>query len=94
LSILDENEDSVKSKVRSYAESKGWIYFLIDYAGWPDDLFVGPKGQHVWIEFKRPKGGRHKLRQKYRLATLVGMGCDAYLVKTVQHGKTVIDVHS
>lgn len=94
MSILDQSEASVRAKVKAYAESKGWLILILDYSGWPDCVYVGPQGQHVYIEFKRPKGGRHKLLQKHRLATLVAQGCDAFLVKTVERGKDLVDLHS
>lgn len=93
MSVLDTNETYVREKVADYAKERGWLVFIIDYAGWPDRLFVSPKGVHVWIEFKRPKRGRHALRQKHRFGTLQAMGCNVYLVKTVQEGIDVVDLY-
>ena len=91
MSILDESETSVREKVIAYAKARGWKVIVVDYAGWPDRLFVGPSGQHVWMEFKRPKGGRHYLRQKARLAILQGMQCNAHLVRTTEQGTGIIN---
>jgi hypothetical protein len=33
------------------------------FRGWPDRLFLLPKGRLLWIEFKRPGGKLHTLQE-------------------------------
>lgn len=83
----------VRDPTVEYAKAHGWISINVDYSGWPDRLFVTPWGLCIWVEFKKPKGSRHMLRQKHRLRTLRQRGCHAYLVKTKEEGLGLVDLY-
>lgn len=54
-------ESEVEGFLRRYAESSGGqcVKFLPDYKrGWPDRILLLPGGVSVWVETKRPVGGR------------------------------------
>lgn len=50
--------------------------------GCPDLLFIGHKGQTVWLEVKTPKGAVSKEQERF-IATLREYGHKAHVVRTV-----------
>jgi len=68
-----ELEKDIEGACVDLAESLGWFAYKMDRSrskrGWPDQLFLGPAGQHFFVEFKRP--GQHtSAHQARRLAQL------------------------
>ena len=87
---LVHSETGVQNKVEMYARARNWEVFVIDYSGWPDRLFVSPRGVHVWIEFKFGIGALAQ-RQRARKVRLLKMGCAVYTCDTAQQGRHIID---
>lgn len=50
--------------------------------GMPDRLLLLPGGHVVWVELKRPKGGRLSPMQKYQHEKLKARGHTVYVVAT------------
>lgn len=48
--------------------------------GIPDRLVILPHGVVVFVELKRPKGGRLSEMQKYQIGVLKKLGCNVYVV--------------
>lgn len=49
-------EASFKGRVRKWARGNGFMVMAIQTivnVGWPDDVFVAPSGDIIWIEAKR-----------------------------------------
>ncbi len=62
-------------------------------AGWPDRLFLGPKGVHFFIEFKAPGKTEEKL-QHYRRMNLLNQGHPSYVVDNIKEGHRVVDFYA
>lgn len=65
-----------KSKVQdptvNWARDSGWLvirFTPFGERGWPDHIFIAPKGMQIWVEFKRP-GEPYDGLQEYRGAAL------------------------
>lgn len=50
--------------------------------GAPDRLCILPGGRVVFVEVKRPKGGRHSGQQNEEIALMQSLGAEAYFLKT------------
>lgn len=90
MSVL---EDYIQSKMINYARKRGWLVFEIDYSGWPDRLFLSPLGHHIWVEFKTEEGEVVK-RQQHRHQQLEDHHAVVIVVRSVEHGRAIIDHHS
>lgn len=58
---MQERETSVEQYLRRQVEARGGRCVKFDpesYRGWPDRIVLLPHGQLVWVETKRPEGGR------------------------------------
>lgn len=64
-------EKVIERGVRADAEEMGYLVLKVQFfeGGYPDRLFISPKGVHVYIEFKRP-GEVPEPRQNYRISEL------------------------
>ena len=70
-------EKEIEAAVVKWAEKRGWIALKLNNPwskGWPDRLFISPRGVHIYIEFKRP-GGRLGTLQKNRIGRLERNEC-------------------
>ncbi len=50
-------EKAIEDKVVKWANKEGWLALKFTPhgdVGWPDRIFVSPRGAHCWIEFKAP----------------------------------------
>lgn len=56
----------------------------LGYRGWPDRMFLMPKGQVVFIEFKVP-GGKCTELQLYVQAKLRKLGYEVHVCETKEH---------
>jgi hypothetical protein len=56
LNTRSRLEIHIEKKSCQYAESLDWEHIKLDKAKrkWPDRLFLGPNGQKLLVEFKRP----------------------------------------
>lgn len=57
--------------------------------GWPDRLAILPGGRVIFVELKRPKGGRLSALQIERLRTLTDLGAESYVMNSL----FLIDAH-
>lgn len=70
-------ESEVESHLRRSVESIGGqcVKFIPDYKrGWPDRILIVPGGVLVWVETKRPVGGRLSAAQLLAHASLRRLG--------------------
>lgn len=78
-------ESEIEQNVVKWARKKGFLTPKVRFAenGWPDRLFISPKGHTIFIEMKRPGEVPDPL-QEYRMVELRKRGipafwCDTYL---------------
>lgn len=86
-------EIEVETEVCKYAKANGWHVRKIVYPGRrgaPDRHFY-KDGRLVIVEFKRPKGGVVSELQKREHARLASAGFPVHLVRTIEHGKALLD---
>lgn len=58
---MKELENSVERYLRRSVEERGGRCVKFDpgaYRGWPDRIVILPAGTLLWVETKRPSGGR------------------------------------
>ena len=80
-----ELEKEVESYFVKRAKEEGYlaVKFVPDQKkGMPDRLLLLPRGHVVWVELKRPKGGRLSAIQKYQHQKLRSYGHVVYVVAT------------
>jgi hypothetical protein len=89
-------EKTIEEKVGLYAKSKGWLTYKFTSparAAVPDRLYITPRGQMMFIEFKRlgkvptPAQERehHRLREQHVLV---------YVIDNIEDGKAIVDRHA
>jgi hypothetical protein len=69
-------EKTIEARVVRWAKEHGIKTRKMNgsgFRGWPDRLFVLPKGRLLWIEFKRP-GGRLSTLQELLIGDLEALG--------------------
>jgi hypothetical protein len=76
MSVLEREIENV---VVSWAKKHGFLTPKVKFAeaGYPDRLFISPKGHTIFIEFKVPGEQPDKL-QYYRINELLKRGVPAY----------------
>lgn len=77
---MSQLEKDIEKKLKLWAKARGIIcikYTPQGEKGWPDRIFVLPRGTHVWLELKR-KGEEPTPLQYYRLEQLRDQGAIAY----------------
>lgn len=77
-------EREIERKLRTTTEARGgrclkWV--CPGWAGVPDRLLLLPGGRVVFVEVKRPKGGRYAPLQDYWRDVLNGLNCHYYRIK-------------
>lgn len=53
-------------------------------AGVPDRIVLLPGGRVIFVEMKRPKGGRRSALQRWWASTLIAMEFDYWCIRTEQ----------
>lgn len=75
-----------------WARDHGWLTPKLQYVGhtgWPDRTFI--KGNAVlFIEFKRPKGGRRSEKQKWWVNQINNHGGRAFFCKSADEAIEVL----
>ncbi len=69
-------EADEEAKLVRHAVNTGWLAMKINilgHRGWPDRLFIGPRGLTVWIEMKK-KGQKPRKLQSFRIQQLENYG--------------------
>lgn len=78
-------EKAIEERLRQeVAKIGGKAYKLVSTgnAGMPDRLVCLPGGKAVFVELKRPKGGKVSLLQKYRMSELRIRGFEVRVINT------------
>lgn len=87
-------ESESKQKVIDYAKEKGWFHWhimFVNRCGCPDSLFIR-KGEVVFVEFKRPVGGKVSPLQKKVIARMKRAGANVYIIKGLtSHVREIFD---
>lgn len=79
-----ELESSVEKKMVSLCKEHDWLCLKIQMAkGWPDRLLLSPKGEAIFVELKRPRGGRLTKLQAYTLARLTAQGFKCMVISGI-----------
>lgn len=91
-------EASIEKAVCAYAKERGFLTIKLVSArggvnGWPDRLFISPRGRVIFCEFKR-EGGKVTLLQSARILELQRHMANAYVVDNVPAGKEMIDEYA
>ena len=92
--LITENE--VKRQVRDYLKLMGWFSFpltagLGSYKGSPDRIAV-KDGRVLFLEIKKPIGGKHSDYQKQFQADLEEHGGEYYLVRSLEEVMRIIEI--
>jgi hypothetical protein len=86
-----ELEVNIENEVVAWAKKKGFLTPKVRFVevGYPDRLFLSPKGHTIFIEFKRP-GKRPEPIQAYRINELARRGIPAFWCDTVHGALTIL----
>lgn len=87
-------ENRVETKLRQEVERIGGKAYKFESPGnmgVPDRIICIPPGRVVFVETKRPKGGRLSKIQKYRIAELTEMGITVRVIFTLEQVKEFIE---
>ncbi len=87
-------ESRVETKLRQEVERIGGKAFKFESQGnmgVPDRIVCLPKGRVVFVETKRPKGGKLSKIQKYRIAEMTQMGMEVRVIFTFEQVKEFIE---
>ena len=90
MSIL---ESTLEKYVIKKAKEKNFFVFKLNNPasdGFPDRLFVTPKGIHFYIEFKR-RGENLRPLQGYRFTQLEDHNCHVYMIDNKEDGTDVLE---
>lgn len=84
-------EKDIEMPVVKWAQKNEFLTPKVKFAeaGWPDRLFISPRGHTIFIEFKRPPEKPDKL-QEYRLAQLRQRGIPALWTDSVLEGINIL----
>lgn len=80
-------ESEIESRLRKQVErigGKAYKFISDGNRGVPDRIVCLPGGRVVFVETKRPKGGKVSKLQKYRIAELKALGFDARMLNTYE----------
>jgi hypothetical protein len=86
-------EREVENPVNNYAKRRGIVSRKMNgagYRGWPDRLYITPKGRVFWIEFKAP-GNWLSPVQEVVVEILLNNNAVIYFCDSVEYGKKIID---
>ena len=76
-------EKDIEAKLRRAVEKHGGLCLKWVCPGWsgvPDRIILLPKGLLMFVELKRPKGGKVETLQKWWHRKLTGLGFDCWFV--------------
>jgi hypothetical protein len=82
---MEKLEKDIEKKLRDAIKKRGgWCLKWVcpGWSGVPDRLVLLPGGRVLFVETKRPKGGRLALLQEWWRVQLRGLGFQAYVVAT------------
>lgn len=84
-------EKDIEDVVVTWAKKHGFLTPKVKFveAGWPDRLFISPRGATIFIEFKRP-GERPDKLQEYRIEQLTLRGVPATWTDNTVEGINIL----
>jgi hypothetical protein len=89
-------ERDIEKAVKAYAESKGWLtrkWTSPGHSFVPDQIFIRPNGQVIFVEFKR-NGGKCTPGQLREHIKLTNQGCRVHVIDSVAAGKEMVDCYA
>jgi hypothetical protein len=87
-------ERTLQAKCISWAKQHRVLSLKVEgIVGIPDRLFIGPHGTTLFIEFKRPGGGRVTEAQRYWVRELNKRHVEAYVVDNFDEFCVLIEEH-
>lgn len=90
---MPQLERDIEKYVAEYAQTKGCMSLhlnVLGRIGWPDRIFLYPKGRILFIEFKLP-GEKPRKIQVYIISRLIAYGFKVEVVDSITDGKRCID---
>lgn len=79
--ILERDIESALKRRVEYCGGKCIKFVAVSESGIPDRIVLLPGGKVIFVELKRPYGGRLSAIQKYQLDKLKSLGCNAAVVR-------------
>jgi hypothetical protein len=90
-------ESDVEDDLCRWAEANGVLCFKIKFEaerGAPDRLLILPGGEHVYVELKRPGGGRVSAQQEKIHKRLRDQGCFVIVGDDLEDILWAIDINN
>lgn len=85
-------EDTVEEYLRKRVEAlRGKALKMMGLTGWPDRLVLLPGGVVVFVELKRPKGGKFEPMQPHVLRWLKNAGFNVYVIRTKEQVDAMLE---
>jgi hypothetical protein len=78
-----------------WAHANGWLVAKLQWVGqtgWPDRTFI-KNGRAIFIEFKRPKGGKRSKKQIWWVNQIKDHGGHAYFCTCAQDAISVLRMY-
>jgi len=76
------SEQRIEKTIVDWLVAQGCASLKIGQNGYPDRLFITPRGEYFWVEVKTPKG-RLSNAQKIRIDSLKKRNCRAITVTSL-----------
>lgn len=84
-------ESAIEGSVVRWWKKLGYLTIKVwKNPGWPDRLFIGPNGLHVWVEFKQPNGRLRPL-QEHCIRQLQGLQCGVHVARSIDEAKEILN---
>lgn len=86
-------EREIEAGMGRLAEQNGGMFLKFDPSGargFPDRILLLPGGKAVWVELKRPEGGRVSAAQRVAHLRLRRMGQRVEIVATMEQARALI----
>ncbi len=84
-------ERAIEHECVAHAFREGFVSIKLDKAArsWPDRLFLGPSGQTLLVEFKRP-GEKLRKQQEVRHAQLAKLGHPVNVITSFEQFQSLL----
>lgn len=82
--ILERDIETALKRRVEHEGGKCIKFVAVSESGIPDRIVILPGGRIVFVELKRPRGGRLSPIQKYQMEKLKSLGCEVVRIKTYQ----------
>jgi len=82
---MQERERAVEQYLRRQVEARGGRCVKFDPSsarGWPDRIVLLPRGHLIWVELKRPEGGKVSSAQRVAHEELRRLGQNVVVLKS------------